>query len=49
MIREGAGTASEEGAAAAAHDSPGAQLMHTRFVMTKRIATKQNAVIFLVI
>lgn len=32
-----------------AFDFPGAQLMHTRFVMTNRIATKQNAAIFLVI
>lgn len=48
-IREGAGTAPAEAAAAAAHHSPGAQLMHARFVMTKRIATKQNAVISLVI
>lgn len=38
----------EEGVGVA-RDFPGAQLMHTRFVMTNRIASKQNAAIFPVI
>lgn len=34
---------------AVAYNFPETQLMHTRFTMTKRIATKQNTDIFLVI